>query len=713
MIQDLIIAARRMASLYRFKFIQPAHLLHAITANETGRDIISREGYDVCLLRAAMIREFKGYASRIRDAGGHVEPSELFDKCCKSYLVDGDTSYEAGVEAVLKSVCAHYEEDRIVSVALREADMTGRFERLTPDEEEFMPDLDDLLEEDLLDSPKSSVEPQNTTTPTRSFLPPEDEEDAFEGMKSAYEDTQAKSPPVRKKPVEKVTKDVEEARAAVRAAQRDLSDLARKGELDPVVGRDAEIDHVIEVLLRRRKPNVILVAEPGVGKSALVEGLAARLVSKACPDASLAERPVREVSLTSMVAGSRFRGDFESRMSILISEAEKERSILFIDEIHMIVGSGSVARGGMDGANILKPALARDGLSVIGATTPEEALILREDRALMRRFEIVYLAEPGRNQMEEILKGSADKFLSKHNVRITPKVRSKLLDFGERYIEHRRNPDRSFDLLDLAAVSARLRRAEKISDEDLRHAVQRLGGDMPFSSHQKEIHTSDTLDTHVLERVKGHDEAVRGLCGAVEDRSGVMGTRSVIRLIGPEGYGKTTAAESIASFYGKRLVTVRHDELRPDAVSQVWSRISMALEADQQSIIAIQSGSDLLCDEINLRLKAEDHGTGGVSGSSHAPLIISISTKDQSSSMGFGTVDNEASEHITFKKPIGDMFSDLLDHALDNIEIMQRDAGLKPMQRRLLKSRIIEAISHESTTYVDLRKVGMEIVSQM
>lgn len=708
MIQDMIIASRRMASLYRFRFIQPAHLLYAITGNETGRELVSRNGYDVCLLRAAMIREFKAYASQVRDPDVAVEPSELFDRCCESYLcAEDDGSYDDALHSVLKAIEAFRAEDRIVSTTLSEADMKRTVEDPCPDEVEVLPDLDDLLRDELEDGPFG--------TPVRGFKPDEPAEtpEGDGGMRSALRGgARQEGEQSRTRPSEKMTKDVEEARAAVKAAQKNLTALAREGALDPVVGRDVEINRVIEILMRRRKPNVILVAEPGVGKSALVEGLAQRLADRAAPDEALCDRPVKEVFLTGMVAGSRFRGDFESRMNILIEQASQERSILFIDEIHMIMGSGAVARGGMDGANILKPALARDNLSVIGATTPEEALILKEDRALMRRFELIYLAEPQRAQMEIILKGAAGGFLADHKVRISPAMQGRLLDFGERYLPYRRNPDRAFDLLDLAAVSARIRGVGKISEQDLRHAVRRLGGHFPLERMGRPVMNPDTLEDTLRSQVKGQGKAITALVAALKAGDARDGFSGVIRLSGPRGIGKTFLVECVARHAGRRVTMIRHDPLRHDGIEQVWGRIKLALEADAQAIIAVQEGDRALSVELDQRMASG--GEGRFQAAIGSAMIFCLDSAPNAGVVaGFGgkrSDDGLSEALISMDYPRGSDLEDLVEAVVSELAQLQKDAGERISPAQPVREAMQSVISGGSVTYEALRAAGMNVL---
>ena len=236
----------------------------------------------------------------------------------------------------------------------------------------------------------------------------------------------------------------------------DLTKKAREGKLDPVIGRDIETERLIEILLRRMKNNPCLIGEPGVGKTAVVEGLAQRIVNNNVPEI-LKNKQVITLDISSMVAGAKYRGDFEERIKKVLNEVKKSKQIiLFIDEIHTIVGAGA-AEGAIDAANILKPLLARGDIQVIGATTLNEfRKYIEKDSALERRFQQVIVNEPSREDTIKILKGLADKYEAHHNVKITEEAIDAAVDFSIRYISDRFLPDKAIDLIDESCAKAKL-----------------------------------------------------------------------------------------------------------------------------------------------------------------------------------------------------------------------------------------------------------------
>lgn len=237
---------------------------------------------------------------------------------------------------------------------------------------------------------------------------------------------------------------------------RDLSAAAKEGRLDPLIGRDKETERLIQILSRRTKNNPCLIGEPGVGKTAVVEGLAERIVTKRVPE-SLADKRIVTLNIPSMIAGAKYRGEFEDRMKTVMEEVEKNPDIiLFIDEIHIIIGAGA-AEGAVDAANIIKPALARGQLQVIGATTISEYRTrIEKDPALERRFQSVYVSEPSKEEALDILMGIREKYEEHHKLKISDEAIRAAVDFSVRYIPDRFLPDKAIDLIDEAASRIRI-----------------------------------------------------------------------------------------------------------------------------------------------------------------------------------------------------------------------------------------------------------------
>ncbi|MDX3642090.1 ATP-dependent Clp protease ATP-binding subunit [Streptomyces sp. MB09-02B] len=392
---------------------------------------------------------------------------------------------------------------------------------------------------------------------------------------------------------------------------RDLTDLALQGRIDPVIGREAEIEQTVEVLSRRGKNNPVLIGEAGVGKTAIVEGLAQRIAEGDVPDV-LAGRRVVALDLSGVVAGTRYRGDFEERLTNIVDEirAHSAELVVFIDELHTVVGAGSGEGSAMDAGNILKPALARGELNIVGATTLEEYRRIERDAALARRFQPVLVPEPDSGDALAILRGLRDRYEAHHQVRYTDEALTTAVELSCRYLTDRRLPDKAIDLMDQAGARVRLRARTKGTDvralereieqltrdkdqavtgeryeqatrlrdrigelrqridagrdetraddgqslelgaEDIAEVVSRQTGIPVSSLTQEERQRLLGLAERLRRRVVGQDEAVDVVADAVlRSRAGLASPERPIGsflFLGPTGVGKTELARALA-----------------------------------------------------------------------------------------------------------------------------------------------------------------------
>ncbi|MFI6037371.1 ATP-dependent Clp protease ATP-binding subunit [Streptomyces sp. NPDC051315] len=283
---------------------------------------------------------------------------------------------------------------------------------------------------------------------------------------------------------------------------RDLTDLARQGRIDPVIGRDDEIEQTIEVLSRRGKNNPVLIGDAGVGKTAIVEGLAQRIADGDVPDV-LAGRRVVALDLTGVVAGTRYRGDFEERMNNIVDEirTHSDRLIVFIDELHTVVGAGGGGEGGsMDAGNILKPPLARGELHIVGATTLEEFRRIEKDAALARRFQPILVPEPSVADALEILRGLRDRYEAHHQVRYTDEALVAAVELSDRYLTDRRLPDKAIDLIDQAGARVRLGARTKGTDvRAMEREVEQLARDKDQAVADEQYEQATRLRDRIVE----------------------------------------------------------------------------------------------------------------------------------------------------------------------------------------------------------------------
>lgn len=345
---------------------------------------------------------------------------------------------------------------------------------------------------------------------------------------------------------------------------KNLTQKAQSGVIDPVIGREEESARVIRILCRRTKNNPCLVGEPGVGKTAVVEGLARKINEKKVPK-QLWDKTVLSVDISLMIAGAKYRGEFEERLKKVIAEAESNKSIiLFIDEIHTIIGAGS-AEGAMDAANILKPALARGEIQVIGATTQSEyRKHIERDAALERRFGKVIIEEPSEEKAVEILKGIRQNYEDFHKIKISDEAIEAAVKLSVRYINGRYLPDKAIDVMDEAAAKLKLEAQESEKEEelilmqkDVEGVIRAITG-IPITREQKGGNI-ENLEKRLKRRVIGQDQVIERVCRSI--KRGFVGINDpkrplgVYMFTGPTGVGKTELAGAIAEeVYGRGAI---------------------------------------------------------------------------------------------------------------------------------------------------------------
>lgn len=354
---------------------------------------------------------------------------------------------------------------------------------------------------------------------------------------------------------------------------RDLVEEARQGKIDPVIGRNDEVRRVIQTLTKKGKSNPVLIGEAGVGKTAVAKGLALRIAQGQVPD-QLKDRRVFDLSLSSMVAGAKHRGEFEERLEGVVQEATADPTIiLFIDEIHQLVGAGD-SRGGMDASNILKPALARGDFSVLGATTTDEyRKYIEADPALERRFQMIMVGEPSEADALEILRGLRPRYESHHGVKFTDAALLSAVKLSVRFIPDRNLPDKAIDLIDEAAARVKTRSGVfmagerpgfEVNEDVIAEVVSDHSGVPVARMTQEETTRLLEMESYLADRVVGQDHAVKAVAETIRVvRVGLVSPNrpgGVFLFLGPSGVGKTELAKALAEFlFGSDRDLVRLD----------------------------------------------------------------------------------------------------------------------------------------------------------
>jgi len=344
---------------------------------------------------------------------------------------------------------------------------------------------------------------------------------------------------------------------------QNLNALAKEGKIDPLIGREQEVERVIQVLCRRRKNNPLLVGEAGVGKTAIAEGLAWRIVQGDVPEI-LATAQVHSLDMGALLAGTKYRGDFEQRLKAVLKQLKANPdSVLFIDEIHTLIGAGSASGGTLDASNLLKPALSSGQLKCIGATTfTEYRGIFEKDHALSRRFQKIDVSEPTVEQTIEILRGLKSRFEDHHGVKYSSAAISAAAELSAKFINDRHLPDKAIDVIDEAGAAQRIlpksKQRKTITKGDIEEIVSKIARIPPQSVNTDDRNKLATLDRDLKATVFGQDPAIEALANAIKmSRAGLGKADKPIGSFlfsGPTGVGKTEVAKQLAFILGIEML---------------------------------------------------------------------------------------------------------------------------------------------------------------
>ena len=519
-----------------------------------------------------------------------------------------------------------------------------------------------------------------------------------------------------------------EGASALEKFATNLNKLAQEGRIDPLIGRALEIERTVEILCRRRKNNPLYVGEAGVGKTALVEGLARMIVEGKVPDV-LADSTVYSLDLGSLIAGTKYRGDFEKRLKGVLAEIKKQPgAILFIDEIHTVIGAGAASGGVMDASNLIKPALANGELRCIGSTTYQEYRgIFEKDHALTRRFQKIDVVEPTVAETIEILHGLRARFEEHHGVKYADDALKAAAELSARHINDRHLPDKAIDVIDEAGARQRLKpidqRSEFVTVEQIEDVVARIARIPPKTVSSNDRDVLKNLERNLKLVIYGQDKAIDTLSSSIKmARSGLGDQRKPVGsflFAGPTGVGKTEVTRQLALTLGVELVRFDMSEyMERHTVSRLIGAPPGYVGFDQGGLLteAITKHPHcvLLLDEIekahpdvfNLLLQVMDHGTltdnnGRKADFRHVVIVMTTNAgaADMSrTSVGFVTQDHASDGAEAIKRMFAPEFRNRLDAVVQ----------FGPLDERTIQ-RVVDKLLVEVEAQLETKGVQLHI----
>jgi ATP-dependent Clp protease ATP-binding subunit ClpA len=514
--------------------------------------------------------------------------------------------------------------------------------------------------------------------------------------------------------VEEGAAETQQKESALDQFTQNLNKLAAEGKIDPLIGREAEVERVIQTLCRRRKNNPLLVGEAGVGKTAIAEGLAWRVTQGDVPEI-LQNAVVYSLDMGALLAGTKYRGDFEQRLNAVLKQMKNNpNGILFIDEIHTIIGAGSASGGTLDASNLLKPALSSGQLKCIGATTFNEFRgVFEKDHALSRRFQKIDVNEPTVEQTVQILRGLKSRFEEHHGVKYSALALTTAAELAARFINDRHLPDKAIDVIDEAGAAQRIlpksKQKKTIGKPEIEDIISKIARIPPQSVNQDDRTKLQTIDRDLKNVVFGQDPAIEALAAAIKmARAGLGKTDKPIGSFlfsGPTGVGKTEVAKQLAFILGIELIRFDMSEyMERHAVSRLIGAPPGYVGFDQGGLlteaITKKPHAVLLLDEIekahpdvfNILLQVMDHGTLTDNNGRKADFrnVIIIMTTNagaeslQKRSMGFTETKQAGDEMADIKRMFTPEFRNRLDSII-SFRALDEDIILRVVDKFLMQ----------------------------
>ena len=516
----------------------------------------------------------------------------------------------------------------------------------------------------------------------------------------------------------------------------DLNHQASEGNIDPLIGRSHEVERCIQILCRRRKNNPILVGDPGVGKTAIAEGLAVKIISGETPEI-LSETTIYSLDMGSLLAGTKYRGDFEERLKSVMTELEDHPdAVLFIDEIHTVIGAGATSGGAMDASNLLKPALQGGKLRCMGSTTYKEyRQHFEKDRALARRFQKIDVIEPNIEDTINILKGLKSRFEQHHDVKYSMDAIKTAVELSARYIHDRKLPDKAIDVIDEAGASQRLvvasKRRKSLGVKEIEDVIAKLARIPAKNISRDDAELLRELDASLKRVVFGQDPAIDALASAIKlARAGLREPEKPIGnylFAGPTGVGKTEVAKQLADTLGVELIRFDMSEyMEKHAISRLIGAPPGYVGFDQGGLLT--DGVDqnphcvLLLDEIekahpdvfNILLQVMDHGKltdhNGRSTDFRNVILIMTSnagaTEQAKEAIGFGRDRREGEDTAAIERTFSPEFRNRLDATISfaplskEVIIKVVDKFVLQLEAQLMDRNVTFELSSEAASWL-------------
>ena len=626
----------------RHEFLTVEHLLLALLDNSSALSILSACGADITGLEAELRKALQDTVPILADEDNRdTQPTIGFQRVLQRALYHVQSAGKQEVIGANVLVAIFSEKDSYAIFLLNKFDIT----RLA---------VVEYISHGISPLPKSDSDTEEATA--------EAPEEGGEARKSALESYAA-----------------------------NLNERAREGRIDPLIGRADEVNRTIQVLCRRRKNNPLFVGEAGVGKTAMAEGLALRIIEGDVPEV-LADATIYALDLGALLAGTKYRGDFEKRLKAVLAELhEIEGAVLFIDEIHTIIGAGAASGGVMDASNLIKPVLASGELRCVGSTTYQEFRgVFEKDRALARRFQKIDIVEPTIPETIEILRGLKSRFEEHHGVKYTDEALSAAAELSGRHINDRHLPDKAIDVIDEAGARQRMlpedERKETLDEHDIESVVAHMARIPPKQVSRSDRDALRTLERDLKLTVFGQDEAIEALSSAIKmSRSGLGEEEKPIGsflFAGPTGVGKTEVTRQLAMVMGIELIRFDMSEyMEAHSVSRLVGAPPGYVGFDQGGLlteaVTRNPHAVLLLDEIekahpdvyNILLQIMDHGTltdtnGREADFRNVILVMTTNAGARQSarrSIGFTEQDNVSDSSEAIRRAFTPEFRNRLD----------------------------------------------------